>query len=47
MSEYRATYKCRLCGGTFTGAINGKRLRKLKRLLLPVDHQENTERNKR
>lgn len=34
MSEYRATYKCRLCGETFTGAITGKKIAKTEALMI-------------
>lgn len=34
MAEYRATYKCRLCGGTFTDAITGKYIAKTETLMI-------------
>lgn len=37
MAEYRATYKCRLCGETFTGAITGKKIAKTETLMISCD----------
>lgn len=34
MAEYRATYKCRFCGETFTGAITGKKIAKTETLMI-------------